>query len=146
MPKGRASKLLPKFVGPYKILKANPHSSNYELELPEELTRRRIHPNFHVSLLRPHYPNDDVLFPSRSTPDTYDFGALDDAEWYVDEIVAHRCVGATIGFQIKWSLGDHSWEPLKECNKLAAFDAYLTLMGVNRWQDSDLPRHGVNHA
>jgi hypothetical protein len=34
MPKGRTSKLLPKFVGPYKVLQANPESSNYELELP----------------------------------------------------------------------------------------------------------------
>jgi hypothetical protein len=35
LPKGRASKLLPKFVGPYKITKAIPGSSNYELELLE---------------------------------------------------------------------------------------------------------------
>jgi hypothetical protein len=33
MPKGHASKLLPKFIGPYKVLRANPESSNYELEL-----------------------------------------------------------------------------------------------------------------
>jgi transposase InsO family protein len=144
LPKGRASKLLPKFVGPYKVLKANPHTSNYELELPEELRRRGIHPNFHVSLLRPHYPSDDVLFPARSTPDAYDFGAPDDAEWYVDEIVSHRWVGSSIEFHIKWSLGDHSWEPLKECTKLAAFDAYLTLMGVAKWQD--LPGRGANRV
>jgi len=34
MPKGRASKLVPKYMGPYKITKAIPSTSNYELELP----------------------------------------------------------------------------------------------------------------
>jgi len=43
MPKGRASKLVPKYVGPYKITKAIPLTSNYELELPMELVKRRIH-------------------------------------------------------------------------------------------------------
>ena len=40
MPKGRASKLVPKYVGPYKIMKAIPSTSNYELELPIELIKR----------------------------------------------------------------------------------------------------------
>jgi len=40
MPKGHASKLLPKFVGPYKVLQSYPDTSNYELELPAELACR----------------------------------------------------------------------------------------------------------
>jgi len=40
MPKGRASKLVPKYVGPYKIMKAIPLTSNYELELPIELIKQ----------------------------------------------------------------------------------------------------------
>jgi len=40
MPKGRASKLVPKYVGPYKIIKAIPLTSNYELELPMELVKQ----------------------------------------------------------------------------------------------------------
>ena len=40
MPKGRASKLVPKFVGPYKVTKAIPSSSNYVLELPPEPAKR----------------------------------------------------------------------------------------------------------
>jgi len=39
MPKGRASKLVLKYVGPYKITKAIPSTSNYELELPMELVK-----------------------------------------------------------------------------------------------------------
>jgi len=39
MPKGRANKLVLKYVGPYKITKAIPSTSNYELELPIELVK-----------------------------------------------------------------------------------------------------------
>ena len=39
LPKGHASKLMPNFVGPYKVLRAHPETSNYELELPTELAR-----------------------------------------------------------------------------------------------------------
>jgi len=39
MPKGRASKLVLKYVEPYKIMKAIPSTSNYELELPMELIK-----------------------------------------------------------------------------------------------------------
>jgi len=37
--KGRASKLVPKYVGPYKIMKAIALTSNYELEPLLELVK-----------------------------------------------------------------------------------------------------------
>jgi hypothetical protein len=89
MPKGCVGKLLPKYVGPYKVLQVFPNSSNYELELPSELQCQRLHQHFHVSLLRPHHANDDALFPNRHYPDPYNFGAPDNAKWYVEEIMAH---------------------------------------------------------
>jgi len=54
LPKGRARKLCPKFVGPWKVIKVWPETSMYELELPTALQERRIHPKFHVSLLWPY--------------------------------------------------------------------------------------------
>jgi hypothetical protein len=128
--KGRASKLVPRYVGPYKVLCAYPESSNYDLELPNELKCRRLHQRFHVSLLRPHEPNDDALFPNRHYPDAYDFGAPDDTEWFVEKITAHRWKGRDIEFEVKWSLSDTTWEPLVNCNELAAIDAYLALLGA----------------
>jgi hypothetical protein len=89
LPKGQASKLVPKYIGPYKVLQAYPETSNYMLELPSELVRRRVHPKFHVSLLRPHEPNDDALFPNRASVDVYDFSTPDDAEWIVDKLNSH---------------------------------------------------------
>ena len=141
MPKGRASKLVPKFVGPYKVLKSHPETSNYDLELPEALRKRHLHNRFHVGLLRPHNANDDELFPNRSYPDAYDFGAPDATEWWVDEITAHRWKGRTVEFQVKWNLGDSTWESLSTCNELAALDAYLALMGAEEWDK--LPKRGA---
>jgi hypothetical protein len=51
LPKGHAQKLCPRFVGPYKVLSADPTTSNYTLELPTALMQRRIHPTFHVDVL-----------------------------------------------------------------------------------------------
>lgn len=59
LPKGRARKLVPKYIGPYKIKAIKSPGASYELELPRELQIRGIHPVFHASLLRPHVPSDD---------------------------------------------------------------------------------------
>jgi hypothetical protein len=40
IPKGRARKLMPKFIRPYKVMKTYPETSNYTLELPPELAKR----------------------------------------------------------------------------------------------------------
>ena len=58
--KGRARKLVLKYIGPYKIKEANRKMSNYTLELPPGLN---VHPTFHVEVLRTHEPNDDNIFP-----------------------------------------------------------------------------------
>ena len=142
LPKGRVSKLLPKYIGPYKVVRAMANTSNYELELPEELVKRRVHPRFHVSLLKPHYANDEALFPNRTTTDAYDFGAPDDTEWYVNEITAHRWEGRSIAFQVHWNLGDTTWEPFTNCKQLKALDDYLELQGVKNWKDLSRREHG----
>ena len=126
--------MVPKFMGPYKVSKAIPTTSNYELDLPPELAKRQVHPRFHVGLLRPHYPNDNVLFPNRKRAEPYDFGTPEEAEWFVDEIVGHKWKGKSVEFLVKWNLGDSTWEPLINCNELTALDTYLTLMDIKEWQ------------
>jgi hypothetical protein len=51
VPSGRACKLCPKFIGPYKILEAKHKTSTYTLELPMALQSQHIVPSFNVSLL-----------------------------------------------------------------------------------------------
>ncbi|QRW12462.1 Transposon Tf2-1 polyprotein [Ceratobasidium sp. AG-Ba] len=87
LPKGRAGKLLPKYIGPFTILSVNRDASTYTLELPEELKKRRINPVFHGSLLSPQYPNNDLLFPSRDANHYYDFGEDPETEWVVEDIL-----------------------------------------------------------
>ncbi|KAG6871019.1 hypothetical protein C0992_011865, partial [Termitomyces sp. T32_za158] len=90
LPKGRASKLCPKWVGPYKVLEAEPSTSNYVLELLTALQARQIVPKFHVLLLQPYSANNNALFPNCATPEPYDFGTADDQEWFVDDLIGHR--------------------------------------------------------
>src|SRR6266581_3179284 len=51
LPKGRAGKLMPLYIGLYKILEAFPETSNYVLKLPPQLECCGIHPRFHMSRL-----------------------------------------------------------------------------------------------
>ncbi|GLB37195.1 putative DNA RNA polymerase [Lyophyllum shimeji] len=139
LPKGRARKLCPRFVGPYKVLRAMPETSIYTLELPTALQERHINPTFHVSLLRPYHAASDTMFPNRAQPEPYDFGAPDDHEWFVDEILGHRWTqDKKLEYEVRWSLGDTTWEPHDNCKQLAALDRYLELQGVKR--PSQLPK------
>ena len=58
--KGKSAKFYVRFLGPFRIVKANPDTSNYELDLPLEY---QIHPNFHAKLLKPFIENDHDQFP-----------------------------------------------------------------------------------
>jgi hypothetical protein len=105
------------------------------------LQSRRIHPTFHVGLLRPHHPSQDSEFPNRTQPEPYDFGAPGEQEWFVDEIIGHRWAGPKqVEYEVRWSLGDTTWESHTSCNKLAALDRYLELHGVT--SHARLPRIG----
>ena len=90
LPKGRACKLVPKFIGPYKIIEAHNRASTVTVKLPPELTRRHINPTFHASLIRPFVPNDEVQFLSREAKSFYDFGNDNEQEWLVEEVIAHK--------------------------------------------------------
>jgi len=95
--------LMPKFIGPFTVLRADHNHSNYMLDLPAEMRARRINPTFHASLLRPFEPNDNERFPHRDTSFLYDYGTPEDNEWWVDEILAHRWIGKRIEFNVLWS-------------------------------------------
>jgi len=56
----------------------------------------------------------------------------------VDEILAHSWAKNELSFQIRWNLGDTTWETYETCKELQALDAYLELMGVG--DPLDLPR------
>jgi len=63
LPKGRASKLCPKYIGPYKVLKADHKTLTYKMKLPPDMCKRRIHDVFHENVLKPYIRNNKELFP-----------------------------------------------------------------------------------
>lgn len=83
--KHRVAKFMPRFDGPYKVVKAHPEKSEYTLLLPNS---GKIFPGFHSSLLRRHHANDPALFPSRKLPRPGPVVTPDgQEEWQVDCIL-----------------------------------------------------------
>lgn len=85
---GQSKKLLPKFIGPFKVLKVISDNA-YELEFPAKY--RRLHPVINVSRLKPYRPSDPSTFPSR---DRYDRPLPDldeDDDGYEVESILDKC-------------------------------------------------------
>ena len=114
LPKDRARKLVPKFIGPYTVKEVHNAASTVTLELPEELMRRQIMPTFHASLIRWHVVNNDDLFSHCEANLFYNFSADEEQEWLINEIIAHWWSNSKdLALQLKWTLGDVTWEPLQ---------------------------------
>src|SRR5581483_4313191 len=97
-------KLSPRFIRPYKIIKKL-SLLVYKLELPHTL---RIHPVFHVSLLKKYEEPLVTIIP----PPTI---VIDNEEEYeVEEILDRKEVRGHAHYLVKWkgySLHDATWEP-----------------------------------
>jgi hypothetical protein len=143
LPKGQATKLLPKYIGPFKILKAHSDKSTYKVELPALLHARNLHNQLHRSKLRPYYANDDALFPHCEAHAFYDFSTPNDREQLVDEIIAHKWDDNNLMFQLCWNDGDTTWESHETCKDLQVLDEYLDLISIKK--PYDLPHHGILH-
>ena len=136
-------KLLPKFIGPYLILEANPESSTYQLDLPEMLQKQHIHDRFHVSKLRPYIANDEVHFLGRDKVEPYDFGEPDE-EAMVKEIDNHCWVKGKPEFHVVWEDRDEGWSPYWNVEENAVLDDYLALKGVDEL--NQLPRQNTRRG
>ncbi|GAA5882329.1 hypothetical protein JCM8547_000686, partial [Rhodosporidiobolus lusitaniae] len=129
-PSGLSHKFLPKFLGPFNIVSANPSTSNYTLSLPPHL---RIHPTFHASKLRPFFPNDSSRFPSRAFPEPPPVipGAdAGEAEWELEKVVAVRTVRQKRMFKVRYlgySESEDQWRSELELRETAPdlLDAFL---------------------
>ncbi|KAK3556326.1 hypothetical protein QTP70_007112 [Hemibagrus guttatus] len=128
-------KLLPinlgrRFIGPFTILRQiNP--ATYKLQLPPEY---RIHPTFHVSLLKPHHPS---VFPSSEPGSDVAEPPLpllldDGAAYEVKEILDSRRRGSQLEYLVDWEgYGpvERSWIPrddILDPNLLETFHSTYT--------------------
>jgi hypothetical protein len=136
LPKGRARKLVPRYIGPYRVTEAHNKALTVTRDLPEDLKNQHVSPTFHTNLIRRYIANNDDLFPQREAKSFYDFGANTDEEWLIDEIIAHRRINfKELEFQVCWTLGNVTWEPMSACKDLEALDNYLELRGVSKLHD-----------
>jgi transposase InsO family protein len=129
LPKGRSRKLVPKYIGPYRVNKVKSPGASYELDLPAELRSRGVHPVFHTSLLRPHVPNDDRRFPGRELRQLSAFERAP-KEYLIDKIVDHYGKGKEALFKVVWRSGDSTWMTYRDVSQADVLRPYCELMGV----------------
>jgi hypothetical protein len=105
-----SKKLQHRFIGPYQIItKISPVA--YKLELPPDL---RIHPVFHVSLLRPYQDPTKIQHRTLGTPPPPAITIEDHQEYEVEQILDQRTRFRRQEFLVKWvGYPDHdaTWEP-----------------------------------
>ncbi|CAJ0936995.1 unnamed protein product [Ranitomeya imitator] len=107
-----SSKLGHKYIGPYKINKIV-SAAACRLQLPRTM---RIHPVFHVSLLKAAVPN---TFPGRSSPQPDPVLIDGQEEFVVKKILDSRLYRNQLQYLIKWQgypVEDNSWELVDNIN------------------------------
>jgi hypothetical protein len=123
----RATKFLPRWIGPFEVVRAHPAKSTYTLDMP---AHSRLFPVFHASQLKCYHANDDVEVPTRAhlRPPPLRF-ADGPEEFFIDRILdVHKTRRAT-RFLVRWKgygQEDDLWLPERE---LEGTDA------LRRWKD-----------
>ena len=128
-PKGTSRKLVPKFMGPYKISQDFGNYS-YHIELPSSLCQRGIHDVFHSSLLCIHVPNDDCLFPGQLDKKIPKLGGTT-CKWTVNKILSHQGSHSNTKFKVLWMSGNKMWLPFSEIAHLRALTDYFKILGID---------------
>jgi hypothetical protein len=123
----RVVKFMPRFDGPYKILKINPSHSTVTLELPNS---PNVFPVFHTSEVLPFIENDDILFPSRALHTPEPVSVDDNLEYQIDKIIDERKARGCgqIKYLVRW-VGQGPeydlWLPQKEIEDCEAYNVWL---------------------
>ena len=128
---GRSAKLFPRHDGPYRITKAFPHTSTYQLHIPN--TPSNLCLTFHASQLKRYVANNAVLFPgrelSRDGPVTLPGGQK---EHVIERIIDERRRGRGWQFLVRWKgygAGDDEWLARREVEETVALDEWLRAKG-----------------
>ena len=121
----RVAKFMPRFDGPYEVIKAHPETSNYTLKFPRATN---IFPTFHISQLKPFIPNNDSKYPSRTFKIPEPVWVEGYEEHFVDKIVDERVFRKKKEYLVRWQ-GFHQehdqWMKESEIEDNKALDVWL---------------------
>ncbi|KAJ2912750.1 hypothetical protein MD484_g7661, partial [Candolleomyces efflorescens] len=125
--RSRATKFLPRWMGPFEIVKTNHDASTYTLDMP---THPRLFPVFHVSQLKRYHDNDDAEVPSRALekpdPLTFEDGT---EEYFIERILDEHKTRRGSRFLVRWEgYGEEDDLWIQE-SELEGTDA------LRRWKD-----------
>lgn len=127
--KQRASKLMPRFEGPYIVRELDEAHSTVTLEIP-----RRGHPRgletFHTSLVRPWVEDEANWFDKPTRP------ALDaNGEAIIECILDRRKVGRGYSYLVKWEgfpNEENEWLPGRFLEDCEALDRFFEERGIDK--------------
>lgn len=127
----RVAKFMPRYDGPYVVVKANSAKSLYTLRLPNN---PKTYPGFHAKLLKPFQPNDAEAFPDRELPKPGIVVTEDgQEEVMIDKIVDERVRGRGKQYLVRW-IGygkEHDeWLPGSELEDNEALDVWQRELGI----------------
>ena len=104
-------KLTPKYIGPFPVVQVISPVA-YKLELPSAYSK--VHPIFHISLLKKFVPSPDEYqgcTPAPPPPVLIN----QEEEYEVEQVLDKKLVHHQLWYLIKWKgypLHDATWEPL----------------------------------
>ena len=117
---------MPRYDGPYKVVRAHLKTSSYTLKLPFSDVKVD---GFHGRLLKPWKLNNPLLFPDQQLPEPAPILNPDgDAEWRVEKIVDVRKQGKGYQYLVRYvgyGPEDDRWLPGAEVQDLEALEKWL---------------------
>ncbi|SGY12106.1 BQ5605_C011g06389 [Microbotryum silenes-dioicae] len=122
--KRRAAKLMDRFDGPYRIVKAQPEISSYTLQLNGD---DAAVPFFHMGKLKTYRKNDTALFPNREPARLGPVDVGGEPEHIIEDIVDERIRAGKQQYLVSWvswPSDSDSWEPAEALEDTEALDRW----------------------
>ena len=122
---GRPTKLAPKWIGPFKVVRAGPHPDTYELDL-ETTSFSALYPVFHVDVLQPSYePHTSPYRIQEYQPPPLTISGF--PEYEPESILAEKTINRQRFYLIKWKGWPsryNTWEPATNLRQTRVLDQW----------------------